>query len=373
MIDLDLWPGDYVDSRERFIDRARRAGARLDSSPNAATGPRGEALSMDTAVLGAPGAAHRIIMISGVHGVEGFLGACAQLHALRRIEAHGLPDDTGVALVHAVNPWGFAQGRRVDEDNVDLNRNFIEATGDRPRSDLSAYAALDPLINPRVAPSRYDRLVFWVKAGRLIGRERGIEPLARAIAEGQDGFPKGLFYGGRQPGAATRALQRRLVELAAGADRITLLDVHSGLGPRAAATLIARTNIGSSHARGERLRTHYGQGVVEDGAPGNVYDAVGTLARWLGRTLEPMAYLYLCVEIGTAHPLAVLSALRRENQAYHWTPVGSRARAAARQALLDVFAPRSRRWRRDSLAQVLQSFDRSLALPVDPHANGVPP
>ena len=29
-------------------------------------------------------------------------------------------------MVHAINPHGFAWSRRVTEDNVDLNRNFVD-------------------------------------------------------------------------------------------------------------------------------------------------------------------------------------------------------------------------------------------------------
>src|SRR5690606_39367139 len=35
-----------------------------------------------------------------------------------------LPEDTAVLLIHAINPYGFSHIRRVNEDNIDLNRNF---------------------------------------------------------------------------------------------------------------------------------------------------------------------------------------------------------------------------------------------------------
>ncbi len=34
--------------------------------------------------------------------------------------------NTGALLIHALNPYGFAWTRRVTEDNVDLNRNFVD-------------------------------------------------------------------------------------------------------------------------------------------------------------------------------------------------------------------------------------------------------
>ena len=36
------------------------------------------------------------------------------------------PADVRVVMIHALNPYGMAWVRRVNEDNVDLNRNFID-------------------------------------------------------------------------------------------------------------------------------------------------------------------------------------------------------------------------------------------------------
>ena len=36
-------------------------------------------------------------------------------------------------LAHAVNPFGFSYCRRVNEDNVDVNRNFVDFS--RPLAD----------------------------------------------------------------------------------------------------------------------------------------------------------------------------------------------------------------------------------------------
>ena len=40
----------------------------------------------------------------------------------------------GVVLVHGLNPYGFAHFTRTTENNVDLNRNFIDRSEGPPRS-----------------------------------------------------------------------------------------------------------------------------------------------------------------------------------------------------------------------------------------------
>ena len=37
-----------------------------------------------------------------------------------------LPEGLAHLAIHAINPYGFAWLRRVTEDNVDLNRNFVD-------------------------------------------------------------------------------------------------------------------------------------------------------------------------------------------------------------------------------------------------------
>ena len=360
----DRWPDDYFASRDRFVELARACGARTDSRPVAAVGPRGEPLSVDVATIASPGTDHLIVVTSGVHGVEGLLGAVVQFELLRRLAGSGPPDGVGVALIHAVNPWGFAHLRRVDENNVDVNRNFVGPSLPTPASP-AGYAALDPVINPRGAPTAGSELGYWLKAGAAIARAHGVRPLAGAIAEGQYEYPRGLFFGGATVGESCRTLQDVLLGLAAEADRVSVLDVHSGLGPAATATLICNANLGQARSREAALRAHYRRRVLLDDADGNAYDARGTFARWCARALADKRYAYLCVELGTVGPLAVLSALRRENRAHHWCPVGSAARVRTGRALVEVFAPRSTRWRRASVAEALDVFDRTLGLPED--------
>jgi hypothetical protein len=54
-----------------------------------------------------------------------------QYAALKHLAATGLYKTRAklptIVFVHALNPFGFKHHRRVNEDNVDLNRNFLTA------------------------------------------------------------------------------------------------------------------------------------------------------------------------------------------------------------------------------------------------------
>ena len=78
---------------------------------------------------------------SGIHGVEGFFGSAVQLAFLDSLPPNWQPPPgTKFILLHALNPFGFAWRRRFNEENVDLNRNFLlpeEAYSGAPPSERS--------------------------------------------------------------------------------------------------------------------------------------------------------------------------------------------------------------------------------------------
>jgi len=123
---------------------ARAAGAALTDHPHPLHGPDGKVIATDVALLGRPDAAKLMVLISGTHGVSGAYGSASQTAWLERRENWTLPDDTAVLMVHLINPWGVAWSRRTNEDNVDLNRNFIDWT--RPAPQNTAYAKVHPAL-----------------------------------------------------------------------------------------------------------------------------------------------------------------------------------------------------------------------------------
>ena len=117
----------YADARSRFLEAVARADAPLESFENpVGKGPTGEVLATDVALFGPDDAKHLLILVSGTHGVEGFAGSGAQVAMIEGLRFAALPARTAVLVVHAINPYGFAWLRRVNEDNVDLNRNSID-------------------------------------------------------------------------------------------------------------------------------------------------------------------------------------------------------------------------------------------------------
>ena len=143
--------------------------------------------------------------------MEGFVGSAIQLQFLDRMPR--LPDGLGVVLVHILNPYGMVWLRRANENNVDLNRNFLSGV-DTYGSAPEAYVRLDRFLNPPGVPC-YD--LFHLRAATLVARY-GMSRLRQAVAGGQCEYPRGLFYGGKRLGPGPTEYQGYLaIQLAPAA------------------------------------------------------------------------------------------------------------------------------------------------------------
>ena len=180
----------YPEARQKFLAAAREAGARLASyAHDAQRGPEDEALFLDAAVVGNPAAPRRLVIACGTHGIEGYPGSAAQCAWLLAGGAKSLPADTAVVLLHAINPWGFAHRQRVTEENVDLNRNFVDHGAAYPAN--PGYAELHPILTP---PTWDDDSVAAIFRGLDAFRARvGEQAFSDAYNGGQYGFADGVF------------------------------------------------------------------------------------------------------------------------------------------------------------------------------------
>ena len=326
---------DYATARERFVSAVAARNGRLDSLRIPGAGPSGEALSIDIGWFGDPAPRRVLVHSSGLHGVEGYAGAAIQLQWLDE----GLPAlhaGTAIVIAHMLNPYGCAWLRRVNENNVDLNRNFRAVNAQYAEADRE-YAALDALLNPPSPPSRD---FFYARAAWLLSH-RGMAQLRQAVVGGQTVNPRGLFYAGTRLEAGPAAYQAYLATRLAQAESIVAIDVHTGLGHYGEDTLLVDAASGNAHAN-ERMRQAFGTSVQADDT-GFAYHALGTQQEMYARALPRARLHFATQEFGTLHPLRVLAALRAENR---WHQYGGGAiDHPAKQRLLRVFYPASTAWR----------------------------
>ncbi|MHA1570201.1 MAG: DUF2817 domain-containing protein, partial [Alphaproteobacteria bacterium] len=223
----DQFSANYSDSRGKFLAACLDAGAEVTGYKNPAKGPGGEALYTDVARLGPADAARVVLTVSGTHGVEGFCGSGVQIGLLANDGAPNLPDGIGLILVHAINPHGFAWLRRVTEDNVDLNRNFVDHAA--PYAANNGYDQLAEALVPRHWDGTAQAAAK--QAMDKFGEQHGLFALQAAISVGQYGHARGLFFGGNAPTWSRRTMETIARTTLGNARHVAFIDFHTGLGP----------------------------------------------------------------------------------------------------------------------------------------------
>jgi predicted deacylase len=301
---------DYASARERFRSAAARMAAAMESYvlPDH-RGPNGETLSLDVARLGSADARSALLVIAGTHGVEGLAGSGCLVGLLEDRLHDALPMSGCLVLLHAINPHGFAWLRRVTEDGVDLNRNFVDFSKPLPSS--QAYERLHDWLVPKAWEGDIRRAADGALSAHA--QQHGMAALQAAVSGGQYTRPGGLFYGGVRETWSARMLARVLREvLPSTVGKLSVLDLHTGLGPPAYGEPIL--DAADPKAR-ERALRWFGSDVRDLSAGESVSaQLTGTMARGIERLRPELELTMIGLEFGTRPVMDVLTALRAD----HW-------------------------------------------------------
>lgn len=335
---------DYTAARARFRSSALRLGARLEEFPIGHRGPDQEELTIDVAIIGTRQPRRAVVVSSGTHGVEGFMGSACQAALMEEfLSGWKSPDGAALVLIHGVNPYGFSWIRRTNENNVDQNRNFLKP-GELYEGAPEMYEELNPLLNPESPPSTWEW--FGLKALRLI-LQRGLAPLKNAVAGGQYEFPKGLMFGGTRPSRSHLILKENLPRWLGGCTDVIHIDFHTGLGKSGSYKLLVDHPWGAD--RLEWLKERFGKDNVEPWEPqkGVSYQIRGGFGAWCKAQLPEVTYDVLVAEFGTYSVVKVLEALRFENRTHFWCAPEDPYVEASKTQLKETFCPVSPKWRHE--------------------------
>ena len=385
------FPSRYLEAHQEFCETAGEIGWTLEFYSHDNQGAEGEDLvtavacsnPADSATLESNSNSSRktLILSTGLHGVEGFLGTAVLLRMLDHWRQSGSPA-CNVILIHALNPCGYSYLRRVDSENRDLNRNFL-LPGQSYSEAPELYRRMDRVLNPKHSPRRLDPFVLHAL---LAVCRFGFSAVQAAIASGQYEYPQGIFYGGSQPAPISQWLKKKLPDWLVNVEHVLHLDFHTGLGKPATYKLMFETAVDEKQRRRllevfreeELLELRAGRGTPADDANTTssgsrvqrrgYYGARGSFGSWCAHYSRVENYLFAFAEFGTYHPLHVLKALRAENQWEHYSaPGGHRSlRMGAelylqpeKQRLLEAFCPRSEAWRQACLVQAQSAVQRA--------------
>ena len=350
------FPSDYRTARASFIEAAaaRDIGTTARLHPTAKSRD-GKALFLDTATVGAREAKKAVLLISATHGVEGYFGSGVQTGLLR--EGIAAPGNAKIVMLHALNPYGFAWDRRVNEDNADINRNFVDH---RKPPVNRAYAALADA----VAPKDISAATMRAANDRLkeYSRKHGDFALQAAISKGQYRYPDGVYYGGAKASWSQLMLRDVLHEELRDVKKLIVIDFHTGLGPHGYGEMISEDMPGSPAYR--RARRMWGERVRSSEAGESVSAPLtGTVDKAIPGFLPRAEVTFAALEAGTLPVRDVFDALRRDNFLHMHARGKHRDAEKIRRQIRAAFYPDTPRWKRlvwDAATEVVLAALKSL-------------
>ena len=294
-----------------------------------------------------------IVLTTGVHGMEGYIGS-VMLDVFFEEIYDGLDkDDTGVLVVANVNPYGMKYMRRYNENNVDLNRNFIM---DWERFDLSSNKDY-PKVQSFLEPVGKIGNAFWHEVGFYLSLAKeaiftGADVISDALLTGQYESPQGVYYGGTGDEASTKYLKGVFNDCLEGEyENIVHIDIHSGYGPRY--NMVIFNSVYETMTEAE-TKEAFGYDYVISHDSESFYATTGDTTDYFYRLAESKntdkELFSTCFEFGTIgdeffDTILSLKYTVDENR-NHWHPTGNNTSAeVVKENYYELFYPTEKEWR----------------------------
>lgn len=360
---LDCYAASFLDARAKFLASAKTSGGIVETISNPhAQGPDNEELSADIAYFGASGADTFLVMLAGTHGSEGYAASPILIALMQSGLLQALPSGIAVLLVHAINPYGFAHTSRTNENNVDLNRNFIDFSKSIPPN--PGYSELHPYLCP---PDRSEagmadaqtQIDKWIEAN-------GHGAFMSSVFNGQYEEPKGVMFGGRQREWSNHMLEWVARTYLGQARKIAFIDWHTGLGTYGNPFFLCFNDYRS--AEWERCCAWWGRDQIEnlggfDGADRPRYS--GLVFQGMQRFCSQAEFAGAVIEFGTTPPEATIRGLQLDNcLRFAGDSLNDVRRAALQAEIMESFCPLDPVWR-------VQVVEKALAI-IGSALNGLP-
>jgi len=342
----------YAEARQKFLSLVSDRNARLVSEIHpTARGAQGEDLAMDLATFGDPDAEKTLMLVSGTHGQEGFLGSALQVEFLRDLQ---IPKGVNVLALHALNPWGFSHLSRTDDTNIDVNRNFTDYGV--PYSQDELY----PTLFRALCPDDWtEETIEWSGIRDTLARDYGVKRMVTAIGGGQIVEPTAMNYVGKGPSWSRTTVEKLLPKALAKTKKVGFIEWHTGLGKFGELSHICMMTPGSpGYERvfswlSEEARSSWSASM--DFTGGVTPDYRGWFSAWLPGIAPRAEWAGLVVEVGTYDVIAVVDALRMDRWLKFGRGRSTVSREEIRKTMMERLYPVAPEWRAAALRNGLDA------------------
>ena len=294
-----------------------------------------------------------IILTTGVHGMEGYIGSVMLDVFFEEIYPTLNTDNTGILVVANINPYGMKYMRRYNENNVDLNRNFIEDWENFDLSSNKEYPKVESFLQPVGAMGN----AFWHEVSFYLSLAKealttGADTISDALLTGQYEYAEGVYYGGNGDEKSTSYLKGVFAECIDGSyENLIHIDIHSGYGPRYNMVIFNSVQDPTTEAEAKEM---FGYDYIIATDSEDFYVTFGDTTDYfyrLARSKDSDKELYsTCFEFGTIGDSFIDSILSLkftvDENRQHWYPTSDPITAEmVKQNYYELFYPTETQWR----------------------------
>ena len=343
----------YIESREAFRLQANKLQAKFDSVQLFSRNVPGKIdndLTIDFCYVPAQKETEKLLIItSGTHGVEGYVGSAVQKMFMSEILTTEMLDEVGVLLVHSVNPFGFKYIRRVTENNVDFNRN-CDTEQSLFSSENNGYNDLIGMLNPdgKANPGSLKNKFFMLIAINELVKE-SMASLRQAVLQGQYEHKKGLYFGGTGFEPQITILGEVFKEYATEYETVFNIDLHTGYGNRGEAHLYPNP-IDDIKVK-TALENVFEGYKIDWGDSDDFYTINGSFTDYIGKLLADKFYLPMVLEYGTLNSQTTVGSIKSihnmvlENQGVQHGYKNAKDSLKIINSFIEMYNPSSEKWR----------------------------
>lgn len=311
-----------------------------------------------------------IVLTTGVHGMEGYIGSVMLDVFFEEIYPTLDTANTGILVVANINPYGMKYMRRYNENNVDLNRNFIEDWDSFDRTSNKQYPKVLSFLQPvgKIGNAFWHEIAFYLSLAK-VAIVSGADTISEALLTGQYEYEDGVYYGGDGDEISTAYLKCVFADCLDGEyENIVHVDIHSGYGPRYNMVIF---NSAQDPTTEEEAKAAFGYDYIIATDSEDFYATFGDTTDYFYRLSKSSGSdkeLYsTCFEFGTIGDSFIDSILSLkytvdENRQHKYPTNHSLTEEVVRENYYELFYPTETEWRektivdfKDAMSGVLES------------------
>lgn len=357
----EVFYNEYEEVRTHILETAEQLKAQgVETEVYSHAIDEAEDLYIDTIYLPSQEKQNNLVVVTtGVHGIEGYIGSVMLDVFWQEIYPGLNKADTGVLVIANINPYGMKYHRRYNENNVDLNRNFILDWNGFDTTVNKDYPKVDKFLGPQKQMNN----AFWHEADfyKSMVKEvvaNGADSISNALLGGQYEYPQGVYYGGAGDEKSTAYVKDVFEWTLKDADykNVVHIDIHSGYGPRYNMVIFNSVYETMNEAETKAL---FGYDNVISYDSESFYATTGDTTDFYYRLKEKMGVetelFSTCFEFGTIGDSFLDSIISmkytiEENQ-NHWYPTTNKImNEIVKERYQELFYPTEKEWREKTVA-----------------------